>query len=729
MKYLQDSQGRTITIPDDVQLFKRVVLFTGFSIAGDFSSDFEVANNSETRSILSIYGINQIDKLIQKPFHFFIDGNRVSDGRVFIRGVGDTIDLFYVAGNGNWMNQVTGSLKDVDLSDFNVAFNAPTIISRMTATEGVIFPVMDWCYNYRKLSNQFMVSPISGISIDTFYDFYACFHVKTILKRLINSYGYILAGNLLDDVIYNSLIITPEEIQSAAYSSAINTVETMQTKQYIAEHFSSLLGNPLEFVSGSRWFSSGSNGLVASIDTTDLTLTYTVVLRLANAIDTKDIRILVYKNAVELDDHRINGVPSTAQIYNHSFVIDTIAQGDVITFEARRVTSGAQFDLLLSMQLSFIDASSQVIVKNLLPNINQIDFIKYVAQRFNCLIDFSEQTQTLTFTMLDTIRREDAVDMTANIVRYEYVPASGYAEKNYVRTTEADELVNYKSGALNYGDALVESNGDGEQDVLKTPFRPAETFTAQNLEWLLTSVPLVRLEDADDGVAYVNVQDPTGASGKAEFVNAQLFAGYLVDSVVRIESDSGEYSGFAVVEEADNTGLIPRGVNFGAADTGRIYKQKIVFLGIGSRELIVCRGVDINDINVGSQIYGDINLKLVDGTIYPIDSIAWAFHAKPNIGTDLDLHRVGLNYGPVTNTGNITFGQKYHKNFHKVIRGSHLQCEMRLSQAQFKNLDLKRFVYLSTKDATGYFFIIDFQDGYTDQFTPVQMDLVYMGNG
>lgn len=725
MKYIQDSDGNTITVPNDVQLFKRVVLFTNFAIAGDFSSDFEITNNSEHRATLSIYGINQIEKLIQKPFHFFIDGNLVFDGRVFIRGVGDTIDLFFVAGNGNWMNQITGSLKDVDLSDYNVSFDAPTIISRMSATDGVIFPVIDWCYNYRKLTNSFMVSPITGVSIDTFYDWYACFHVKTILKRLLNSYGFILAGNLLDDTVYNSLIITPEEIQSAAYLAALST--QVSGVQYMDGSFENMAAGFPTFAfkapmqSGTSYFEDANDRLTFPFTGT-ATITYSVSFGATTPFTINKLQLR--KNGVTVSERTI-----TSQVTNGSEVIEIVPGDYVELWLGTTSGTGVNYSASVNVSVNFIGiiVGDGVNVNAIIPNMDQIDFVKYVAQRFNCLIDFNESTQTLTFTLLDSIRKENAVDMTDRLVKYTYSPASGYKEKNYIRTTEAEELINYKSGSLNYGDSVVESDGDGEGDVVKTPLRPAETFTATYLDWLITSVPLVRLEDADTGTEFDTVSAFGG--NVSAFTSTVSGFSFAANEVVRI--DSSLYKGFMVALVATPSAFTPYGnVPYTGSDTGKIYKQKIVFLSIGSRELIVCRGVDISDINTGSQVYGDINIKIGDESVtYPIDEIAWAFHAKPNIGTDLDLHRVGLNYGPVTNTGNIPFGLKYHKNLNKIIKGSHLTCEMLLSQAQFANLDLKRFVYLNTKDASGYFLILDFQDGYTDAFTPVTMDLVYMGNG
>jgi len=720
MKYLQDDSGRTLSVPDEVQVFKRIVTFTSFSISGDFSSDFEIPNNSENRAILGFYNINQLERIIQKPFTFYSDGNKLFDGRVFIRGVGDTIDLFFVAGNGNWMTQITGTIRDLDLSEFNVLYDAPTIISRMNATEGVIFPVMDWAYNYKKLSNQYQVKPIAGISVDTYLDFYPCFHAKTILKKLVNSYGFILAGNLLDEPLYNDLVITPEEIQSAAYNAALSSLSYQRMDGSFRTNTGSPVASRVRMDSGTSYFDDTNDLLDFEIDAPGSTITYTFDRTSA----TGSQKAFNLRLSLEIDGNEISSFTLAPGVLTGtaSVVVDLVAGNQV---QMRTSNQFGRYDA--SVVVSIVQLNDAVIVSNMLPQMDQFSFLKSIAQRFNCLISFNETTQTLTFTTLDSIKREDAVDMTANLVGYTQIPASGYAARNYLRTTVADELINYKSGNLNYGDALVESDGDGEQDVMTTLFRPAETFTNQQLDWLLTNVPLVRLEDADDGVDYSSV---SSSSGLAKFVNGTVFTDYLADSVVRIQSTSGDYSGFAVISSADATGLIGKSVRFTATDTGKIFKQKIVFLGIGSRELIVCRNINLNSINTGSTVYGSINLKIEDknGT-YPIDTIAWAYYAKPNINTSLDQFRYGLNYAAVTGTNSIPFGLKYHRNLKKIIKGSRVPAQMKLTQREFNDLDLTKFIYLRTKDFQGYFFISDFSDGFTDQYTPVTMNLIYMGNG
>lgn len=729
MKYLQDFDGNTITTPDETYLFKRTISFLTWAIRGDFSTTFSVPNDSETRKTLGYYSVNQINRPTEKIFAFVFDGTTVSYGRAFIQSVGSQFELFFVAGNSNWINEITGSIRDIDFSDFDCAFDAPTIDSRKTATEGVIFPVIDWAYNYKKLTNVFLARPITGVSIDSFYDFYPCFHEHTIFDRIFSTLGFKIAGNLLDNPVYKDLVITSSEILSATYQSALNTsVAANQTMD--TNYLNSSVGTPafkIDFQVGSSFFDAANDRLVFPTALGPTLINYSIAAGKYSINPEIYYTIQLRKNGITISTVEIPVTYAHLSPFNGSITTD-IQANDYFELWLQphdAFVSGfpRQFIANVTTFITTIITSDGVAVSNLLPDVAQFDFVRHIAQRFNCLVDYDDLTQTVTFTMLDSVKKENAVDLSDNIIEFTHAP-SGYGQRNYIRTPEAAELVLYKSDNKNYGDHEVDSDGQGEKDVINTIFRPAETFTNQKLEWLITNVPLIRLEDSDDGVDYVSVEDPTGISGRAIFINATLLADFIVDSVIRIKSDSGEYEGMAVVESADNAGLMPYGVKIGSTDTGKIYRQKIIFPSIGSRELIVVRNTDVNNFNTGSPIYDIQNIKILDANgTYPYGSAAWAFYAKPNIGTNMDRVRVGLNYGPVTNTGNISFGDLFHKTLRKIIAGPKTKAKFLLSQVEYQNLSPLQYVYLRTKSFEGYFLMPEI-DGFKNQFSPVEANLI-----
>lgn len=716
MKYLQDTEGRTLPIPDTVYLFKRTVSFITWSIRGDFSTDFTVPNDSETRKTLGYTSLNQVDRPTQKAFRLFSNGNVIADGRVFIKGVSDEFELFFVSGNTNWINLITGSIKDIDLSAYDTDFDGPTIDSRRNATEGVIFPVIDWYSNYRKMTNAFVVKPVTGVSVDSFYELYPCFHQKTILSELFKSYGLKIGGNLLDDPIYNSLVLTPEQIRSAAYEGVVvGASGVFQSMRGVRDSpFGQAGQHQFNFDSGTSFFDDSLDVLLFPSDIGNVVFTYSYA-RLVEDSD-QDIEITLRKNGTDISSFTV----AEGELNGSFSIITEIEAGDEIDMIGSAPVVPLTYTVEVTASLAGTLTGVGAIVSDIVPDVEQFDFIRHIAQRFNCLVDYDEFTQMVSFTLLDSLKKSDAIDLSEKVLEYKQIPSSGYGKRNYIRATPAEELTPYKSNDLNYGDALVESDGDEDKDVIQTIFRPAETFINSNLEWLITSIPLVRLEDADTGTPFDTISAFGGnVSSFTDTTSGFLFS---VDEVVRIESTL--YNGFAVALAANPSTFTPYGnVPYLGNDTGKIYKQKIVFPFCGSRELVVVRDIEVNSINTGSQIYGDINLKIEDEDgSYPVATTAWAFYAKPNINTALDQVRVGLNYGPVVNTSNIPFGTLYNKTLKKIIQGGQAEVTILLTETEYYNLVLASYFFIRTKDFEGYF-IAHSIDGYTDSNTPITLQL------
>lgn len=714
MKYLQDSEGNTLEVPNDVFLFKGIFSFIDFAIKGEYSTDFELPNDSETRKAIGFYSINESTRITKKSFGFYVNGTKVSDGRLFVRSVGDNFDLFYLGGNTNWINDIQGSIKDLDFTEFDTEYTAVNVNALFSATDGLVFPVCDWAYNYKKMSNVFVISPISGVGQDTYYDLYPCFYVHTILKKILTSYGLKFTGNLKDDKVFNSVAITPDKLQSSAYSSPIS-VYSQERMNYDNDIFPDPVIQQnvlfkLLFATGTGAFDDANDRIVMPSNYNISTFTYSITQVFTGTL-------YLYKNGSAVDSVVYSSGGKVTGVYQDSGVSGDYYEVYVlITSPDRFYTKGS---LVVDIDGQGSEAGT-VYISNILPEINQFDFIKYVAQRFNCLLDYDPKTKSVSFTKLDSIKKEDATDLSEDIIEVQQVPASGFANKNYVRSNESAELVGYRSDDLNFGDYVISSDGEGAINVLFTFFRPSETFTNFKLEWLLTSIPLIRLEDSGQGLLFSSV---ASSGGNAVFTLSSPslapidYTGY----VLRVESSS--YNGFFIVS-AHNTGTgeITTTVPYEANEAGTVFFQKIIFDSAGSRELIIAQ-VDVNDINTGSHIYDNINIKIKDddGT-YPVSAIAWGYYAKPNIGTDLDSFKLGLNYGPVQNTDNISFGDVYHKNFKKVIQAPNGKATVLLTQTQYANLSLSNYIYIKTKDVQGYFLIRNIDD-YTDQFTPLTMDL------
>lgn len=722
MKYLQNSDGDTIEIPNDVYLTKGLISFFDFSVKGEYSTDFEIPNDSQIRKALGYYSLNQSDRITKKSFSFYVDGNKVSSGLLYIRSVSDVFDLFYIGGNANWLNLIQGSIKDLDLSEYDLIINAVTINDRKTATDGIIFPVIDWAYNNKKIDNTFYAKTILGVGQDGYFDFYPCMHVHTIVKKILITYGLKFGGNLKDDPVFNDLVITPEDIAYESYTSGVNQYSE-ESMTYDDPSLSFILENndlkKMPMDSGGNLFDDVRNRLVMDQDYTKLRIDFGIAINEYEPFLNGQVHL--YKNGVSIKSK----IPTVLTVWLEDSVVVSGVAGDYfeLWFENQTVTPKRYREGYVTINLI---NDVNVFSSNIIPNISQFEFIQYVATRFNCLLDYEPGSKTVVFTKLDSILKQDAQDLSESLLTLSQIPSSGYAKNNYLRTVESEELIGYKTEELAFGDKLITSDGDGYSDVFVTPFRPSESFINQNLEWLMTSIPLIRLEDSGQGFTFGAVANSIAFPGKASFELDAPLTSNIDGYVVRVETNAGEtneYNGFFVVDSGSATLELVGGVDYIGNSSGTIYLQRIVFQK-GSRELIVVRDIEVNDINTGSHVYGDINIKMKDtnGT-YPQATIAWAYFAKPNISTDLDNYKVGLNYGSVLNTANIPFSELYHRTLVKIVQGPKAKATFMLSQSQYLNLSLSQFVYLKTKDAQGYYLIANI-DGYRDQYTPVEADLI-----
>jgi|GEM_PF-5075101 len=715
MKYLVDTDDNVINMPEGVVMFKSVISFLDFKIKSEYSTDFSIPNTSENRSILGVFGLNDLNRVTSKSFTLYNNGVMLSRGVVFIREVSEVINLFFVAGNYNWFNRLTGSIKDLDMSEYDKLFTAANVMASHTATSGVVFPIIDWAYNYKKLSNNFFVKEIKGVSIDSFFDFYPCVYLHTIVSKLFDTYGLKYAGNLFTDQLYKSIIITTDQILSPAYGSSVNKLTT----EYMTGVGQYVYGGPalVEMDSGSSYFNDSGDRL--TIPSNLGTKTVVITITCSDGYYTGDTvsTIYLYKNGVQIKSVT-NTWTGNFQTQNINVDVDLKA-GDYLQAYINHnksiyiIVTAARLEI---QKIETYNTGNIFYVSSVLPDISQVNFIKYLCTRFNCLVDYDDNTETLTFTKLDSISPVDALDLSDNVIEYSFTPLTEYAERNYIRSAEASELVTYKVDNLNYGDLRIDSNGVGSIDIINIPFRPAETARNTNLDWLLTSVPLIRLEDSSDPIPYTTV---TNSSGNALFNGADF--NFTVDTIVRAD---GDYKGFFVVKTATATQVTPyEVVTYTGTGVGNLYIQRISFNNAGSRELIHVPSITTDYIDTGAPVYGASNIKITDTTgTYSTSTISFAYYAKPNINTSLDTYRVGLNFGEVSSTNNVVFSDIYFRNLREVIGGSICNAKIRLSNVEYYNLDLTRMVYIANKDFQGYF-LIESIDGYEDENTPVSVKL------
>jgi len=213
-----------IVISEDITFTKQVASFFSFQVKGDFSVNFKIPNTSENRAVLGIYGLNQISPDVKQEFRLHIKGNEVQRGNIIIQKINsDFIELFFTGGNSNWINNIIEETADLRMNQYVSWWDETNIMTTSIANDsGIVYPLCDWAYNFKKTTSGFTTQPIVDAGGNEFFDFYPCFYLKDLVKEIVQQSGFKLAGNILDDGIYNKQIITPANGQIKRNPSFVN---------------------------------------------------------------------------------------------------------------------------------------------------------------------------------------------------------------------------------------------------------------------------------------------------------------------------------------------------------------------------------------------------------------------------------------------------------------------------------------------------------------------------
>lgn len=721
MTYLIDSSNRSIVI-DDVLLTKEVISFLDFTIRGEVTTNFSIPNSSGNRSIIGYRGLNQLNRVLEKELDLYRNGNKVASGKIVIQeDTGSSLDGFFIAGNSSWINDFTGNIRDLDLSDYDTTFSVANIQSRTSATDGIIFPLVDWIYRGQKLSDGYLVKPILASGENYFFDFYPCIYLHTIVTRLFRNKNIKLSGDLFTDPIYNKIILP---INTLTDASLVN-FDSASVSGLIRANPSTLYSEALTIPTGVLTKITFNQALYSGTDLPNNRLLMDAAYDSVNLVgflnfygELRNGTIAIYKNGASIGSktftnassvtHTVN-TPVSASDYIELYVTLT----DTPIFPDHHIT-----DRYLNWSTTYQVASAggTVTAASILPDISEIDLVKYLSQRFNCLLDYDAGTQTLDFKILDNVRKEDAVDYTENLKSYTISYQTGFGLNNYVRSKESEELTGYKIGNLSFGDRNLEGSGSGDKTPFEIPFRPSASVQNTNLGLLQTYSPLITLTDNDEGDAY--------STGGATFTGLNK-TDYAAGSVIRIQDDNGTVA-FAVIETATvslTSTITVYGSVTATLTTGRIYRQTIALNNQGLRELIVVPSTSLASL-------GKSSVKLIDtttGAATTVTSLPFAYYAKPSTGvaSGVDDLRVGLNFGAVSGASNISFGDLYLNTLSKIVQAPVLNAKMLFSESEYKNINMKGYVYLKTKDFNGYF-LPKTLEGYKDRYTEVKFELYFI---
>lgn len=236
MTFANDN-NQTLDFDGDFALSKQAISFFDFTIKGDVSINFSLSNNAVNRGILGYYGPMIANKsyFISKPFNLIKSGNIISKGMIVIqRDLGDVLDCYFVAGNANWFALLQFNCKTLVNSKYTLTWTSANVNGQKAATEGIVFPIIDYFFSGQKYSQYFQRGMLSGgadYTATKFKDIYPCLYLHTLVEEIATQSGIKIVGTATTDPLYKSLILTvggPDLVEPST-GAALDPVATTVT--------------------------------------------------------------------------------------------------------------------------------------------------------------------------------------------------------------------------------------------------------------------------------------------------------------------------------------------------------------------------------------------------------------------------------------------------------------------------------------------------------------------
>jgi hypothetical protein len=197
----------------------------------EYSNTFKVPKTNKNLQNLGYADFLNSDSLI--PYsrlncEILIDGFIFKKGFISIENIDDDISLRFFTGNAGFYEIIKNkSINQIDTDNtpsLKTIWNLSNVISRRTANEGIIFPMID--YNGM---------PSASTTVDVRL-LLPAFYRKTLIEAIVEDAGYTLVNNIQESIdAYNNDIIP------TAKNNLNNTQETIDANTYKATN------NPLNY--------------------------------------------------------------------------------------------------------------------------------------------------------------------------------------------------------------------------------------------------------------------------------------------------------------------------------------------------------------------------------------------------------------------------------------------------------------------------------------------------
>lgn len=540
---------------DLIEIERQSKLFEEISeTTGDFSYQFTIPNTSNNSRILGF----PLPDVKNKPIYQNVECDVIDESGIAIyKGLlkvervdrrNNLIECSFFSGNYNWISLLTGPVNEIDFSDLDTDLTDAGISGTWTNTEGLIFPLIDSGTLITRSSGKLVVEDFTGMIF-----------MKTVFKRIFNSVGVKVTGDLMTDPVFNSMLLS---------RLTLDETSTGDRSTYVAKNANQVINvisntgpatSKVVFQDETSYpFYDGSTdnySVVLSRYTADVKMRVDAEaiieyneqnVGVGIGTDVRTIRYKIFLNGVEdLSVQGLTGNGNTSTLKKEYLLL----AGDyleIFAFYEVTVTGAPSLGTLTMLPGSTFKVTPIFIYrtfgKSLVPTWTKSQLVSNVLSIFCAVCDFEPVSKTLTIDLFEKIKSKEPVDISehSTLVSDDYSDfISSFFQSNLLKyeDSDLDEVKEYNiryfepygAGTIEVDNAYIEKTGNILESEFKSPVSYLNTAFAASLE----RTSFYTLESTNDQ-SFDTVTDNAGSVQ----LNIPDDTVYKIGDLVRIENST-----------------------------------------------------------------------------------------------------------------------------------------------------------------------------------------------
>lgn len=715
---------------EEIDIDRKVKLFEEINTAdGDVSYTFELPPTNHNLNTLGILDLNQKPKQLYQEIKADLvndSGITLYKGTLKIEGKDKKkIEATFYSGNSEWISAITGSLKDLDFSEFDLDFSLADVEGTFDNTNGLLFPIFDKGKLSERISPSLVFDERVGENLYLNNDFHPFLPIKNILPKVFANAGLKISGSLLNDYVYNNLVTTNNSGNSQEQLEARSSfVGKTSTQSVSSGSFSKItwIDNVDPYYDGDENnFDTGNSRFVADVPMI-VHVTFMLDFNIGSSSQRYDVEIR--QNGVNVFDvvSYAEGLPSGGGIHE-------LDAGDYLEVFAKPFTSTATC-LVGSFFKIDVTKIKKYFAVNYVPDFSNIDFVKNIFKIFNVVSTYNPYSKTVNLELFRNIKNKQPQDLSQYMDGepttdyYEFIEE--YGKKNKFSYSEAslEEIETYnETNVTPYGGGSIDLDNtylQEEQDIVELDFTAPFQYINNAFGMSLLKLNYLGDEETQED-EITSVTDSSGIA-RFNFSGVPPFSSDVGDLIRIKETSTGVYIGTGVISVSGIGFFELAGVPFQDTCTGTFVK--INYTENSNADPILALNFSNTDVSVISNSQAQVYVN-ENGRTNPV---SYAYFFRHSQGNDADGLKHGLSFGDIV--GNGFYQQNLIEQFYRTLDDVlndpvKLYQNFLLPESVFKELDFTRPVRLKSKDANGLFYLNKISS-YKVSYKPCTLELIKM---